>query len=73
MPIAAVYRFVLEPTFDHEESLRSHCGAARFAFNWGLRKVLANRGQRAAEATYGAPSEKLTPWINLSSYGLRKA
>ncbi|MFC7423185.1 IS607 family element RNA-guided endonuclease TnpB [Nocardia tengchongensis] len=67
------YRFALEPTFDQEQSLRSHCGAARFAANWGVRKVLANWDQRAAEATYGVPVEDLTPWIDLSAYSLRKA
>ncbi|MFJ9363140.1 IS607 family element RNA-guided endonuclease TnpB [Nocardia sp. NPDC101769] len=67
------YRFVLEPTFDQEIALRSHCGAARFAYNWGLAKVLANWDQRTAEASYGVPSDELTPWINLSAYSLRKA
>ncbi|WP_433759042.1 IS607 family element RNA-guided endonuclease TnpB [Nocardia sp. CA-135398] len=67
------YRFALEPTFDQEQLLRSHCGAARFAYNWGLRRVLANWNQRKAEASYGVPDDELTPWMELSAYGLRKA
>ncbi|MFE3051725.1 IS607 family element RNA-guided endonuclease TnpB [Nocardia sp. NPDC059239] len=75
MPRATVqaYRFALEPTFDQEDALRSHCGAARFAYNWALRKVLANWDQRIAEVSYGIPADELTPWINLSAYSLRKA
>ncbi|MVU76671.1 helix-turn-helix domain-containing protein [Nocardia sp. ET3-3] len=34
-PTMQAYRFVLEPTSDQEEALRSHCGAARFVYNWG--------------------------------------
>jgi transposase len=30
------YRFVLDPTPAQEQRLRSHAGAARFAWNWGL-------------------------------------
>ena len=32
------YRFALEPTPAQERALRSHAGAARFAWNWGLAK-----------------------------------
>ncbi|MGW4529707.1 IS607 family element RNA-guided endonuclease TnpB [Nocardia sp. NPDC004340] len=67
------YRFALEPTTEQEQALRSHCGAARFAYNWGLRQVLANWDQRAAESSYGIAADDLTPWITLSAYGLRKA
>ncbi|MFE3798512.1 IS607 family element RNA-guided endonuclease TnpB [Nocardia tengchongensis] len=67
------YRFALEPTHDQAQALRSHCGAARFAYNWGRRKVLANWAQRQAEATYGIPEHELTPWIDQSAYSLRKA
>ncbi|WP_433673063.1 IS607 family element RNA-guided endonuclease TnpB [Nocardia sp. CA-136227] len=66
------YRFALEPTHDQAQALRSHCGATRFAYNWGRRKVLANWAQRQAEATYGIPDDELTPWINQSAYSLRK-
>ncbi|MFE5284139.1 IS607 family element RNA-guided endonuclease TnpB [Nocardia sp. NPDC056611] len=67
------YRFALEPTHDQAQALRSHCGATRFAYNWGRRKVLANWAQRAAEASYGIPDDELTPWIDQSAYSLRKA
>jgi putative transposase len=32
------YRFALDPTAAQERMLRSHAGAARFAWNWGLAK-----------------------------------
>jgi putative transposase len=32
------YRFALNPTAAQERLLRSHAGAARFAWNWGLAK-----------------------------------
>ncbi|MEC3951933.1 helix-turn-helix domain-containing protein [Nocardia sp. CDC153] len=66
------YRFALEPTFDQEVALQSHCGAARFVYNWGRRKILANWDQRIAEASYGLADDELTPWISPSAYGLRK-
>jgi len=43
------YRFVLDPTPAQERALRSHAGAARAAFNWGLARVKAILGQREAE------------------------
>ncbi|MFE3793701.1 IS607 family element transposase accessory protein TnpB [Nocardia tengchongensis] len=67
------YRFALDPTPDQQESLRSHCGAARFAYNWGRQRVFANWNQRIAEASYDIPNDDLTPWIDVSSSGLRKA
>jgi len=33
------YRFALDPTIEQRRALSSHCGAARYAFNWGLREV----------------------------------
>jgi len=33
------FRFALDPTHAHSQALASHCGAARFAFNWGLELV----------------------------------
>jgi putative transposase len=53
--------------------LRSHCGAQRFAFNWGLRSIKANLNQRAAELSYGVAESELTPRLDWSAYGLRKA
>ncbi|HEY3611885.1 MAG TPA: hypothetical protein VGL06_30620 [Pseudonocardiaceae bacterium] len=52
--------------------LRPHCGAQRYAFNWGLGLVKANLGQREAERSYGIPDAQLTPPTNWSAYSLRK-
>ena len=66
------YRFALDPTPAQERGLRSHAGAARVAFNWGLARVKAVMDQRVAEATYGITGEDLTPSISWSLYSLRK-
>ncbi|MEO6089117.1 MAG: helix-turn-helix domain-containing protein, partial [Umezawaea sp.] len=34
--VIQAYRYALDPTAGQEAALRSHCGAQRFAFNWGL-------------------------------------
>ena len=36
--IRQAYRFALDPSLAQEQVLRSHAGAARFAWNWGLAK-----------------------------------
>ena len=36
MKVNQAYRFALDPTPGQERALRSHAGAARFAWNWGL-------------------------------------
>ena len=36
MKVIQAYRFALDPTPSQERALRSHAGAARFAWNWGL-------------------------------------
>ena len=64
------YRFALDPAPAQERALRSHAGAARVAFNWGLARVKAVMDQRAAEATYGITSGDLT--VNLAEYGKRQ-
>ena len=66
------YRFALDPTPAQERALRSHAGAARVAFNWGLARVKAVIDQRAAEAAYGITGDDLTPAISWSLYSLRK-
>jgi transposase len=66
------YRFALDPTPAQDRLLRSHCGAGRVAFNWGLAHVKAVIGQREAEATYGIRHEGLTPLVSWSLYSLRK-
>ncbi|MEV4469613.1 IS607 family element RNA-guided endonuclease TnpB [Nonomuraea sp. NPDC049504] len=72
MKVTQAYRYALDPTTEQAEGLASHCGAARFAFNWGLARVRAALAQRAAEQSYGISAESLTevPW-NL--YALRRA
>ncbi|HUZ25253.1 MAG TPA: IS607 family element RNA-guided endonuclease TnpB [Streptosporangiaceae bacterium] len=66
------YRFALDPAPAQERALRSHAGAARVAFNWGLGRVKANLGQREAEKSYGITGDDLTPSISWSLYSLRK-
>jgi len=66
------YRFALDPTPRQERALRSHAGAARVAFNWGLARVKANLSQREAEKSYGITGDDLTPSISWSLYSLRK-
>ncbi|MGW6931334.1 IS607 family element RNA-guided endonuclease TnpB [Lentzea sp. NPDC054927] len=71
-PVLQAYRYALDPTFAQVAALRSHCGAQRFAFNWGLARVKANLDQRAAERSYDLDTAALTPLVNWSAYGLRK-
>jgi len=66
------YRFALGPTPSQERALRSHAGAARVAFNWGLARVKANLGQREAEKSYGIAGDGLTSPVSWSLYSLRK-
>jgi hypothetical protein len=56
MTLLAV-RVALDPTPTQARALRSHAGAARVAFNWGLARVKANLDQREAEKTYGVRHE----------------
>ena len=67
------HRYALDPTPTQERDLRSHAGAARVAFNWGLARVKANMSQREAEKSYGLTGDDLTPSISWSLYSLRKA
>ena len=67
------YRFALDPTPGQVRALLSHAGAARVAFNFGLALLKANEAQRAAERSYGLAEDQLTPKVDRSAYGLRKA
>ncbi|MFD4675429.1 IS607 family element RNA-guided endonuclease TnpB [Lentzea sp. NPDC058450] len=69
--VIQAYRFALDPTAGQRTALRSHCGAQRYAFNWGLARVKANLDQRAAEASYGILSGELTPPVSWSAFSLR--
>ncbi|MEU6267575.1 IS607 family element RNA-guided endonuclease TnpB [Saccharopolyspora shandongensis] len=70
--VLQAYRFALDPNPGQESALRSHCGAQRFAFNWGLGRIKANRDQRKAETSYGVVGDELTPSVSWSAYSLRK-
>ncbi|MBP2330085.1 putative transposase [Kibdelosporangium banguiense] len=70
--VIRAFRFALDPTPVQAAELRSHCGAQRYAFNWGLALVTAVMNQRTAEASYGIPETELTPSVSWSAYGLRK-
>ena len=54
--VIRAFVFALDPTDAQVEAFRSHCGAQRFAYNWGLALVRANLDQRAAERSYGTVS-----------------
>lgn len=65
--------FALDPTPAQEESLRSHCGAQRFAYNWAIAAVRANLNQRDAERSYDIAESDLTPSLSWSAYDLRRS
>ncbi|MFU8854659.1 IS607 family element RNA-guided endonuclease TnpB [Micromonospora sp. SL1-18] len=70
--VVQAFRFALDPNATQEQRLRSHCGAARAAFNWAVSWVVASWWQRRAEASYGIGEEGLTPWRSWSLPVLRK-
>ncbi|WP_083921578.1 IS607 family element RNA-guided endonuclease TnpB [Actinopolyspora halophila] len=71
--VLQAYQFALAPTEQQRAALSSHCGAQRFAYNWGLARVKAVLDQRAAERTYGIDEDQLTPSVSWSAYSLRKS
>jgi putative transposase len=68
--VIRAFLFALDPTPAQERAFRSHCGAQRFAFNFGVELAGKIRAQRAAEYSYGLRGAELTP---LSAYDLRRA
>jgi putative transposase len=46
--VIQAYRFALDPTPKQQRALASHCGATRFAFNWGLALVKDRMDARQA-------------------------
>ncbi|MGH3853569.1 MAG: helix-turn-helix domain-containing protein [Pseudonocardiaceae bacterium] len=66
------YLFALDPTDAQAEVFRSHCGAQRYAYNFGLALVRANLDQRAAERSYGITDDQLTPALSWSAFSLRR-
>ncbi|MGW0631525.1 IS607 family element RNA-guided endonuclease TnpB [Streptomyces sp. NPDC002758] len=71
--VVQAYRYALGPNATQEAALRSHCGAARAAYNWAVNWVTASWWQRKAEETYGVPETMLTQWRPWSLPALRKA
>jgi len=70
--VIRAYLFALDPTDAQVEPFRSHRGAQRFAYNWGLARIRANLGQREAERCYGVAADALTPAVSWSAYSLRR-
>ncbi|MFD8380169.1 IS607 family element RNA-guided endonuclease TnpB [Streptomyces sp. NPDC059679] len=71
--VVQAYRFALDPNAAQERALRSHCGAARAAYNWAVSWMTASWWQRKAEATYGIPEDQVTKWRPWTLPVLRKA
>ncbi|WP_405823228.1 IS607 family element RNA-guided endonuclease TnpB [Streptomyces sp. NBC_01390] len=71
--VVQAFRFALDPNAAQEAALRSHCGAARAAYNWAVAWVEASWWQRKAEESYGIAEEQLTRWRPWSLPALRKA
>jgi IS605 OrfB family transposase len=56
MPVVhQAYRYALDPTPGQARALASHCGAARFAFNWGLGLVKERLEQCASDRSVPVP------------------
>ncbi|WP_330253394.1 IS607 family element RNA-guided endonuclease TnpB [Nocardia sp. NBC_00565] len=71
--VVQAYRYALDPNAGQEHTLRSHCGAARAAYNWAVSWVSASWSQRRAEQSYGISEAELTDWRPWSLPALRKA
>jgi putative transposase len=70
--VVQAFRFALDPNSGQQQALRSHCGAARAAYNWAVSWVSASWWQRRAEESYGVSGQDLTPWRPWSLPALRK-
>ncbi|WP_054054494.1 IS607 family element RNA-guided endonuclease TnpB [Alloactinosynnema sp. L-07] len=70
--VVQAYRFALDPTAAQVAVFRSHCGAQRYAYNWGLALIKAALDQRRAEMSYGVADAEPTQSVTWSAYGLRK-
>jgi putative transposase len=53
--VIQAYRFALDPTPRQRHALASHCGAARFAYNWGLHLVKERLEQRRTDPIVQVP------------------
>jgi len=59
MKVTQAYRFALDPTPSQMRALRSHAGAARFAWNWGLARCIERYG---AEGRWYSAAELHRLW-----------
>jgi putative transposase len=59
MKVIQAYRFALQPSPAQERALRSHAGAARFAWNWGLARC---KERYQAEGTWYGGAELHRLW-----------
>ncbi len=55
MIVHQAFRFALDPSVAERRRLASHCGAARFAFNWGLALVTARLEARREDTGVEVP------------------
>ena len=55
MRVRQAYRYAVDPSSTKAQALRSHVGARRFAFNWGLALVIARLDARARGETVTIP------------------
>jgi len=53
--VMQAYRFALDPTPRQAHGLASHCGGARFAYNWGLALVKARLDARTEDTDIEVP------------------
>jgi putative transposase len=53
--VIQAYRFCLDPSPKQRDALASHCGAARFAFNWGLALINDRTAARQAGEQVNVP------------------
>jgi putative transposase len=78
--VTQAYRFALDPTPRQRRALASHCGAARFAYNWGLALVKTCLDQRQCNPSVQVPwtlpglrwewnraKHKVAPWWSENS------
>jgi putative transposase len=71
--VVQAYQYALDPNVGQDKALRSHCGAARAAYNWAVSWVCAAAWrQRKAEESYGISADQLTEWRPWSLPALRK-
>src|SRR5262245_34416223 len=55
MQIHQAFRFALDPNNAQHSVLAAHCGASRFAFNWGLALVKERLTQRESDPSVQVP------------------